>query len=199
MKKVKHINNSWFFYVLEEPHSLKNFQFSFYYLHDYLKWWDCWVVGWCNDRRVWRLPGSPYTDLQDQPARSTERGAAAGNSYKTAPSAENTSVAHIIHLPVCPKAYSAICMFATENFPTHAHFYLSELLLVTSQERSGSTFSNSHPSSGVFPLLKISHTVAPKLHLSQPKVRFSGLSSSSGATQGILSRVTKHQRTHGHS
>lgn len=69
---------------------------------------------------------------------------------------------------------------------------------LTYQERSLSTWSKSQPRSGVFPLLKISHTVAPKLHLSHSRVRLSGASSTSGATQGILSRITKETHTDMH-
>lgn len=53
------------------------------------------------------------------------------------------------------------------------------------------TISKSQPSRGLLPPLKISHSVAPKLHLSHSKVRLSGTLSISGATQGILSRITK--------
>lgn len=55
--------------------------------------------------------------------------------------------------------------------------------------------SKSQPSRGLFPLLKSSHSVAPKLHLSHFRVRLSGDASNSGATQGILSTITKNKAT----
>lgn len=65
---------------------------------------------------------------------------------------------------------------------------------VNRENKSQSTRFKSQFCRGLLPLLKISHSVAPKLHLSHSKVRLSEVSSNSGATQGILSRITAHKR-----
>lgn len=51
--------------------------------------------------------------------------------------------------------------------------------------------------SGLSPLLQISHSVVPKLHLSAAKLRFWGLSMHSGATQGTWSTRTERGRGSG--
>lgn len=65
---------------------------------------------------------------------------------------------------------------------------------LTGKKKSQSTRFKSQFCRGLLPLLKISHSVAPKLHLSHSKVRLSEVSSNSGATQGILSRITAQKR-----
>lgn len=45
--------------------------------------------------------------------------------------------------------------------------------------------------SGLSPLLQISHSVVPKLHLSAAKLRFWGFSMHSGGTQGMWSTRTE--------
>lgn len=66
-----------------------------------------------------------------------------------------------------------------------------DILLKLQRDIQGGTMSRSQPSRGLFPLLKSSHSVAPKLHLSHSRVKLSGDISTSGATQGILSTTTK--------
>lgn len=66
-----------------------------------------------------------------------------------------------------------------------------DILLKLQRDIQGGTMSRSQPRRGLFPLLKSSHSVAPKLHLSHSRVKLSGDSSTSGATQGILSTATK--------
>lgn len=66
-----------------------------------------------------------------------------------------------------------------------------DILLKLQRDIQGGTMSRSQPSRGLFPLLKSSHSVAPKLHLSHSRVMLSGDNSTSGATQGILSTTTK--------
>lgn len=71
--------------------------------------------------------------------------------------------------------------------------YYHHLLRVT-RERSASTRFKSQFCRGLLPLLKISHSVAPKLHLSHSRVRLSEASNNSGATQGILSMITAQKK-----
>lgn len=70
-----------------------------------------------------------------------------------------------------------------------------DILLRLQRDMEGGTMSRSQPSRGLFPLLKSSHSVAPKLHLSHSRVMLSGDVSTSGATQGILSTTTRKAAT----